>query len=156
MACYYKKKEKYGTRGPSLNWFTSYLQGLTLIAKFPVSDSVITHSSKFNVEYGTAQGSCLGPSLFVIFCNHIYLQEIYGSLILFADDTTLFNSHKSRNYLHFMLNHDLLILSDWFKANQLSLNPVKSAVMYFHHDNTMHDITMDGVVIPKVTTHKFL
>ena len=54
-----------------------------------------------------------------------------------------------------MLNHDLSILSDWFKANQLSLNLLKSAVIYFNQDITNRDITIDGVV-PKVTTHKFL
>ena len=55
-----------------------------------------------------------------------------------------------------MLNHDLSILSDWFKANQLSLNPLKSVVMYFNRDITNCDITIDGVVVPKVTTNKFL
>ena len=132
------------------------LSGRTLVAKVPVSDNVITYSSKFNVEYGTAQDSCLGPLLFIIFCNDIYLQEIYGSLILFADDTTLFNSHKSGNYLNFMLNHDLSVLNDWLKANQLSLNPAKSVVMYFNQDTTNLDIIIDGIVVPKVTTHKFL
>ena len=82
-----------------------------------------------------------------------------GSIVdwsIFADDTTVFNSHKSGNYLHFMLNHDLSILSDWFKANQLSLNPLRSVVMYFNQDITDRDIAIDGVVVPKVTTHKFL
>ena len=148
--------ERYGIQGLPLQWFTSYLSGQTLVAKVPVSDNVITYSSKFNVEYGTAQGSCLGPLLFIIFCNDIYLQEIYGSLILFADDTTLFNSHRSGNYLNFMLNHDLSILNDWFKANQLSLNPAKSVVMYFNQDTTNLDVTIDGIVVPDVTTHKFL
>ena len=90
--------------------------------------------------------------------HDIYLQEIYGTLILFADDTTLFNSHKSGNYLNFTLNHDLSVvnLNDWFKANQLSLNPAKSVVMYFIQDTTNLDVTIDGIVVPKVTTHKFL
>ena len=55
-----------------------------------------------------------------------------------------------------MLNHDLSVLNDWFKANQLSLNPVKSVVMYFNQDTTNLHVTIDGVVVPKVTTHKFL
>ena len=151
-----QKMERYGIRGLPLQWFTSYLNGQTSVAKVPVSDNVITYSSKFMVEYRTAQGSCLGPLLFIIFCNDIYLQEICGSLILFADDTTLFNSHKSGNYLHFMLDHNLSVLNDWFKANRLSLNPAKSVVMYFNQDTTNLDIIIDGIVVPKVTTHKFL
>ena len=56
-----RKMERYGIRGLPLQWLTSYLNGWTLVAKVPVSDNVITYSSKFNVEYRTAQGSCLGP-----------------------------------------------------------------------------------------------
>ena len=55
-----------------------------------------------------------------------------------------------------MLNHDLSVLNDWFKANQLSLNPVKSVVMYFNQGTTNLDVTIDSIVVPKVTTHKFL
>ena len=69
------------------------LTGMSLMAKVPVSHNKIVYSVKFNVEYGTVQGSCLRLLLFIIFCNDIYLQDIYGSLILFADDTTLFNYH---------------------------------------------------------------
>ena len=33
----------------------------------------ITKSDEFNISYGTAQGSCLGPLLFIIFVT-IYIQ----------------------------------------------------------------------------------
>ena len=88
------------------------------------------------MEYGTAQGSCLGPFLFIVFCNGIYLQDIYGSLILFANDTTLLNHHGSVNDLNFILRHDVEVLSDWFKANQLSLNLSKSVLMYYNQSAT--------------------
>ena len=127
-----RKMERYGICGLPLKWFVSYLEGRSLVAKIPTLENEITYSTIFNIECGTAQGSCLGPLLFILFCNDIYLQEIYGSLILFADDTALFNSHQSSNYLNFTLNHDLSVLGDWFKANQLSLNPAKSVVMYFN------------------------
>ena len=94
------------------------------------------------MEYGTVQGSCLGQPLFIIFCNDIYLQDIYGSLILFANDTTLFNHHRSVNYLKFMLKHDLEVLSDWFKANKLSLSQSKSIVMYYDHSAADFDIVL--------------
>ena len=126
------------------------------MAKVPVSHNKIVYSAKFNGEYGTAQGSCLGPLLFINFCNDIYLQGIYGSLILFADDTTLFNHHQSVNYLKFMLKHDMEVFSDWFKANKLSLNPAKSVVMYYDHSASNFDIVLDGINIPRVKTHKFL
>ena len=151
-----QKMERYGIPGVPLKWFKSYLDGRSLVAKIPTSENKITYSTTFNVSCGTAQGSCLGPLLFILFCNDIYLQETYGSLILFVDDTTLYNSHHSLNYLNFTLNHDLSVLGDWFKANQLSLNLSKSVVMYFNSKRTLPDVMLDGVAIPIVNTHKFL
>ena len=151
-----QKMERYGIRGLPLKWFKSYLNGRSLVAKIPTSENEITYSTTYSVACGTTQGSCLSPLLFILFCNDIYLQETYGSLILFADDTTLFNSHHSFNYLNFTLNYDLSILGDWFKANQLLLNPSKSVVMYFNSKKTAPDVIIDDVAIPRVNTHKFL
>ena len=49
--------------------------------------------------------------------------------MLFADDTTLFNSHRSKMYLEYMLNQDMDMLLDWFRANQLSINLEKTVMM---------------------------
>ena len=151
-----RKMERYGIRGIALDWFTSYLKDRTLVAKVLVSTNVVAYSKLYNIDYGTAQGSCLGPLLFIIFCNDIYLQELYGSLILFADDTTLYNQHRNNNYLNFMLNHDLGVLNNWFKVNQLSLNPNKSVIMHFNGHNPTLNVKIDGTVIPRSTYHKFL
>ena len=151
-----KKMERYGIRGISLKWFQIYLSGHSLITKVSISENKSTYSNTFNVSCSTAQGSCLGPLLFILFCNNIYLQEIYGSLILFADNTTLYNSHPSINYLNFIMRHDLSVLGDWFNANQLLLNPSKSVVMYFNSKKTSPDVMLDGIIIPTVHTHKFL
>ena len=148
--------ERYGIRGITLDRFTSYLKNRSLVAKVPTVPNTVVYSKLYNIEYGTAQGSCLGPLLFIIFCNDIYLQELYGSLILFADDTTLYNQHRSSNYLNFMLNQDLAVLDQWFRVNQLSLNPTKSVLMYFNGDDPSLEAKIDGSVIPRSTHHKFL
>ena len=54
------------------------------------------------------------------------------------------------------MSHDLSVLGDWFRANQLSLNPSKSVVIYFNSKKTLPDVMLDGIVIPRVNTHKFL
>ena len=64
-----------------------------------ISSNRVTCSEKYSIEYGTAEGSCLGPLLFLIFCNDIYEVVEQCKLILFADDTTVFYSHKIINYL---------------------------------------------------------
>ena len=98
------KLDKIGIHGISNNWFESYLSGRSLVAKVTTSENKTTYSEVFDISFGTAQGSYLGPLLFLLFCNDIYLLPLYSQLILFADDTTLFNSHKSEIYLEYMLN----------------------------------------------------
>ena len=125
------KMERYGIRGLVNEWFSSYLTNRSLVAKVPVSNNRITYSDKFDITYGTEPGSYLGPLLFIIFCNDIHLLPLYGHLILFADDTTLINSQKTDGLLHFTMEHDSHILSEWFKVNQLSLNISKTVLMQF-------------------------
>ena len=126
-----KKLEIYGIRGITLDWFKSYLTNRKLRAKCNVGLGNFELSQNFNIEYGTPQGSCLGPLLFIIFCNDIHLHLTYLSCIQFADDTTLYCSGKSLDLLEFSINYDLEHVADWFKANKLTLNIDKTVAMIF-------------------------
>ena len=126
------------------------------MVKIPTIKNNVTYSEPDHITYGTAQGSCLGPLLFILFCNDIKLLPLYGKLILFADDTTLINHHKNKNFLRFSILHDLEILIDWFKANQLSLNLSKTVILNFWDNNRGPSITLDNITIPVVKNMKFL
>ena len=130
--------------------------GRSLVAKIIVSENRVVYSEPYQITYGTAQGSCLGPLLFILFCNDIYNLPLYSHLILFADDTTMVNSHKNLNYLEYMMYHDLTILLDWFSANQLSLNLNKTVMMNFWPGKKKVNIKIDDITIPSVTHCKFL
>ena len=80
-------------------------------------------SASFPLEYGVPQGSCLGPLLFLLYCNDLYLCR--G--ILFADDTTIY----------WCLQDELSRLYDWFKANSLTLNLDKSVCMLFSNKDNL-------------------
>ena len=56
---------------------------------------------------------------------------VSGREILFADDSTLFQSSNNIDMLYNNMNHELNVLSDWFKANKLSLNVNKCNYMFF-------------------------
>ena len=123
------KLERYGIRGLAKDWFVSYLSERSLVAKVTTGPGNTTYSEPFKIEYRTTQGSCLGPLLFILFCNDIKYLPLYGQLILFADDTTLLNHHKNKVFLHFILQQNMEMLREWFNANQLSLNLNKMVMM---------------------------
>ena len=89
----FKKFERYGLRGPCLEWFKSFLYGRTLRVKCNMGNG-IGLSKEFQVEYGAPQGSCLGPLIFLVFCNDLHLHLMHLEVLQFADDTTLYLSHK--------------------------------------------------------------
>ena len=119
------KLERYGIRGKALSWYKSYLTDRKLRAQC-LTNNGITYSNLYDVEYGTLRGSCLGLLLFLIFTNDLHLHLEYCTCILFADDTTLYYSHKNTNYRAWCIQEDLLTLYDWFNPNKLTLNIGKS------------------------------
>ena len=118
---------------------------------------VMEISNTFDIEYGVPQGSCLGPLLFLIYCNDLPLNLSMCKSILFADDSTIYKSHENLCYLKWCIESEMSQLLDWFKANKLTLNLSKSACMLFYGPVGMKfEIELEGVVIPTVKDTKFL
>ena len=77
------------------------------------------------------QGSVLGPLLFLIYMNDIGKCSEMLSIILFADDTNLFFSHKNLDFVHETVNCELKKIATWLSANKLSLNIKKMHFIIF-------------------------
>ena len=111
------------------------------------------------VDYSIPQGSCLGPLLFLVFCNDLPQTLTFCNAILFADDTTLYKSHSNLRYLEWCLIEEMTQLLDWFRANKLTLNLAKSCCMVFS-PNIKHvekfKLEVDRIEIPTVNCTKFL
>ena len=105
---------------------------------------------------GTPQGSCLGPLIFLIFCNDLRLHLTHLQCIQFADDTTLFTSHKSTRYLEYCVTTDLETLHDWFRANKLNLDKSIILIMDGKKHSTLNSIKIGGYKIKIENITKFL
>ena len=161
-----KKLERYGIRGKCLEWMESYLNNRKMLVKCRMDNGDIIKSHQQEVTYGTPQGSCLGPLLFLVFCNDLQLHLIHLRAIQFADDTTLYMSHWKAQYLEYCINDDLRSVEDWFRANKLTLNALKTVSMIFdcyRKDWTKCaksingiQMTLNDTIIPIVESTKFL
>ena len=154
-----KKLEKYGIRGICLTWFESYLSDREIHVKCQVASSGRTEYSGYQVvNFGTPQGSCLGPLFFLLFTNDLYLHLNHSTSILFADDTTLYKTHRNLNYLRWCLQDDMNTLTDWFRANKLTLNIEKDNLhsLSTKWSTKEFEIDLDGIKIKSSKTTKFL
>ena len=96
------KLEHYGIRGVALDWVRSYLSNRLQFVQFNGQCS-----SPQTICCGVPQGSILGPLFFLLYINDLNNVSTLVELILFADDTNLFMSHKGPVYLAASLNSEL-------------------------------------------------
>jgi hypothetical protein len=138
----------------TLSLFKSYLTDRTQCV------SLGNYCSEFNkITCGVPQGSILGPLLFIIYINDINRCSSILNFILFADDTTIFISGKDWPSTCAVLENELAKLSDWFKANKLSLNVDKTNLITFRRPReplVNIKITLDNSQIKQVRSTKFL
>ena len=147
----------YGIRGVALEWYKSYLRNRQLRVKCMVASSSKQEYSDYEqVTYGTPQGSCLGPLLFLIFGNDLFRNLDYCNNLQFADDTTIYKGHRNLRYLIWCIENDLSNLDDWFRANKLTLNVGKSVHMIFSKKKNVDTcIKLGDTELPKVEIVKF-
>ena len=118
------KLEHYGFRGIVLEWFKNYLSNRKQYVSYNSCDSELK-----DIVCGVPQGSILGPLLFILYVNDITNTSDVLEFILFADDTTILYSHPNIENQINRINEELKEVSNWFKANKLSVNASKTNYM---------------------------
>ena len=148
-----KKLYAYGIRGNVLELCTSYLKNRTQVV---VYDGV----KSYTIDCGVPQGSILGPLFFIVFMNDIFhaSQSLFN--ILYADDTSIFLSGRDLDKLIRELNAELVLVTEWLKANKLTLNTEKTYYMVFHRGRRKSlkniKLQMDDKIIKESPHIKYL
>lgn len=129
------KLESFGMSGPPLSFIKSYLSNRSQMVH--VNGHLSTPKL---INVGVPQGSILGPLLFLMFINDLPTILTRTKCILYADDTTIFQSSKSVSSLQSDLNTDLHNITLWCQANYLQINATKTVFMLFHSPRISLDI----------------
>ena len=112
------------------------------------------------MTHGVPHGSVLGPLHFILYANDLPNSIKHSKTILFADDTTIYATGNNSVDLFEKVNEDLSHLTDWFRANQLSVNASKTKYMFISCKNNTAKSTatrqMDDENLDQVTHTKFL
>ena len=153
-----KKLEFYGFRGIVNKLMISYLTNRQQYVVYNYGSSNLA-----SVQYGVPQGSILGPLLFLLYINDIDTISNLLVFVLFADDTTILCSNADIDELYRIINLEISKLSDWFRANKLSLNIKKTNYMLFGYkkyshnsDDSKYAIQIDTTSIARVNCTRFL
>ena len=114
------KLKCYGFDDDCLNWVRDYFRLRTQITVINGNESC-----ESVVHYGIAQGSILGPLLFILYMNDLSKVVKNCKVSLYADDTCLYVSSKDPVQMQTMINEDLASIQNWLSHNELLLNVKK-------------------------------
>ena len=114
------KLEAYDVSKESLQLISDYLSYRKQRTK-----TGSAYSDWTDVIRGIPQGSILGPLVFNIFINDIFLVLEKSDICNFADDNILYSHGSKLPLLLNNLEHDMRNLLYWSKINSLKVNPGK-------------------------------
>ena len=149
-----QKLNVYGFDKNSLQWIQSYLVGRYQVV---LVDGYMSHPLPLNAR--VPQGSILGPLLYNLFTNDLptVVQESVderGSIVCYADDSTLSVSNKDPTILSQLLSALYARISNYMAINLLKLNSAKTHLLSFGKNsagtmgielNTGHEIIKPSV-----------
>ena len=147
------KLRQFGISGTLLLWFESYLTNR--------KQRVVINGKKSEWTYITAgvpQGSILGPLLFLIYVNDI-INHIESEILLFADDTCIFEPVTDPRESILKMNRDLERLSSWATQWLVNFNPTKTKFLIFSKKLVLPQydpLILDNKVLERVQTHSQL
>jgi Reverse transcriptase (RNA-dependent DNA polymerase) len=145
-----------GVTNKALNLLTNYFENRkqTVCIQNEKSDECLVTS-------GCAQGSILGPTIFLIYINDIMNLKLNGDVRCFADDGSIHYSAPSYEELKKQMEEDLRDITSFFRSLNMSLSSKKTKFIIFryknqHDTNIFNNLHCDGDLIERVDSIKYL
>ena len=104
----------------SLKLIKSYLTGRWQTAKLNTGFSKWTE-----ILLGVPQGFILGPLLFDIYINDLFFLTENTNACIYVEDTTFYTCDSDLHNLILRLEHDSVLVIEWFECNYMKLNQDK-------------------------------
>ena len=104
----------------SLKLIKSYLTGRWQTAKLNTGFSKWTE-----ILLGVPQGFILGPLLFDIYINDLFFLTENTNVCIYVEDTTFYTCDSDLHNLILRLEHDSVLVIEWFECNYMKLNQDK-------------------------------
>ena len=108
------------------------------------------------ISTGVPQGSILGPLLFNIFINDLFLFVSNSYLSNYADDNTLYTFGNDLKEVKRALNLDFRNVREWFYENYMVLNADKCHFMCFGLNKEDETLEFDEISLKNSNKEKFL
>ena len=118
------KFEAYGIDKTGLSLIYDYLSNRKQRTKINSS-----YSGWYNIVRGVPRGSILGPLLFNVFINDLFLFIERTNICNLADDNTIYSCQCDLKTILKDLRYDMVNLLRWFKENSMKANPKKFQFM---------------------------
>ena len=134
----------------TIDWFRSYLKDRFQYCEF---NGIL--SGYLAVEYGTPQGTCLGPTIFLMYTIDIQYATKHSYIFSFADDTSLITIGDSVEEVERKANEDYCSLTDYYKCSKLTLNLGKTKYMLFGATENLN-LTIQGGNIQRTCEYKLV
>jgi hypothetical protein len=145
------KLEAYGFGKDSLKLIYNYLSNRKQRVKVGTK-----LSDWIKIILGVPQGSILGPLLFNIFLNDLFLFILETDICNFADDNTLHVGNKNQQKVISSLTRDTNRAIEWFRINGMVVNPAKFQLMFLGNGPQIVNLVVDGKTIISTDRVKLL
>ena len=134
----------YGLSKDGVTFIYSYLKRRKQGVKINGTESIF-----LILLSGVPQGSILGPILFNIFINDLFLFINEVELANFADDDTIYTSKKDVKEVLKVLEKESKSAIDWFKINDMIVYPDKFQAMILSSDKKekKYDLNINNSII---------